>query len=179
MPDLCALVATLPPRLCGVVFRHDAAPDRAALGRKLAKLCRARRIALVVAGDARLAAALGAGVHLRGGRRDGFLALPKHRLVTASVHRRGEVRLARQAGAKMLFCSPVFPTSSHPRAPVLGAFGFRVLAKAICPAKPIALGGINGQSVRILGKTCAGAGAIDAFLYKFRLDYNDVHKFTG
>ena len=59
----------LPRGLCGVVLRDDAAPGRAALGRALARLCRARGLALSVAGDWRLAAALGAGLHLRGGRR--------------------------------------------------------------------------------------------------------------
>ena len=58
----------LPRGLAGVVLRHDGEPGRAALGRELAEICRSRRLALVVAGDVRLAAALGAGVHLRAGR---------------------------------------------------------------------------------------------------------------
>jgi len=165
MPDLCAVVARLPPGLCGVVFRHDAAPDRAALGARVAKLCRARRLALVVAGDARLAAALGAGVHLRGGRRAGYSPLPV-RYVTASVHNRAEVTRAKRTGADAMFCSPVFATASHPGARGLGVYGFRALSRAIRPAKPMALGGIDGKTVRLLGKHCAGVGAIGAFLCK-------------
>ena len=42
--------AALPRGLGGVVLRHDGVPGRAALGRALARLCRARRLALSVAG---------------------------------------------------------------------------------------------------------------------------------
>jgi thiamine-phosphate pyrophosphorylase len=142
------------------------APDRAALGAKVAKLCRARRLALVVAGDARLAAALHAGLHLRGGRRTGYMPLPRRAYVTASVHHRAELARARRTGAWIMFCSPVFATASHPGARVLGVYGFLALARAMGRAKPIALGGIDGQTVRILAKHCAGAAAIDAFLCK-------------
>lgn len=162
MPDLLAVARALPPRLCGVVLRHDAAPDRAVLGAQLAALCRARHIALVVAGDARLAAALKAGVHLRGGRRGGVLPLPRHALVTASAHNPAQLRQAKKAGAHIAFISPVFPTASHPGAPVLGGLGFRNLARRAGQTKPFALGGINGGSIRQLGKFCTGAGAIEA-----------------
>src|SRR5579871_5622748 len=68
LPDPRAAVARLPRGLAGVVLRHDGEPDRSALGRDLARICRARRLSLVVAGDSRLAATLHAGVHLRAGR---------------------------------------------------------------------------------------------------------------
>jgi len=164
MPDPCAVVARLPRGLCGVVFRE--APDRIGLGVKLAKLCRERRIALVVAGDARLAARLHAGVHLRGGRRTALWRQPGHRLITSSVHNHAELHRARRAGAAVLFISPVFATASHPGGRVLGVSGFARLARAAGPAKPMALGGIDGKTVRALGKICAGLGAIDAFLRK-------------
>ncbi len=169
MPDLLEIVRTLPPGLCGpglcgVVFRHDSAPDRASLGAALAALCRARKIALVVAGGTRLAAALHAGVHLRGGQRHGFLPLPRHALVTASAHNQAQLHRAKRAGAKIIFISPVFSTASHPGAPVLGIYGFHALARRAGRAKPFALGGIEGNAVRRLGKSCAGAGAIEALL---------------
>ena len=163
MPDLLALVRGLPKGLCGVVFRHDAAADRAALGAALARLCRARRIALAVAGDARVAAALQAGQHWRAGRRFWVKPHPR-RWVTASAHNPREVLRARRAGAAAVFCSPVLSTASHPGARVLGGYGFRRLAAFSGAAKAYALGGIAGRSVRLLGKTCAGIGAIDAFL---------------
>ncbi|MDD2704045.1 MAG: thiamine phosphate synthase [Acidocella sp.] len=161
-PDPLPAVARLPKGLCGVVFRHDAAPSRAALGAQLAALCAARRLTLVVAGDARLAAALHAGLHLRGGRRLGALGLP--RLVTASVHDATQLRRARRAGAKLLFISPVFPTASHPGGAVLGVLGWRRLAARAGAGRACALGGIGGASIRRLGPRCAGAGAIEAFI---------------
>jgi thiamine-phosphate pyrophosphorylase len=165
MPDPLAVIRRLPKAgLCGVVFRHDAAPDRLALGTAIAKLCRARRIALVVAGDARLAARLDAGLHLRGGRHKGFLAPPRRRLVTASVHTEAESVRARRAGAQLFFCSPIFPTHSHPGARTLGPTGFRRLARRSGCEKFCALGGIDGKSIRRLGKSCNAIGAIDAFL---------------
>src|SRR5271156_2821272 len=68
LADPRPVVPRLPKGLSGGVRRHDGEPGHAALGRDLARLCRARRLRLVVAGDPRLAAALGAGGHLRGGR---------------------------------------------------------------------------------------------------------------
>jgi thiamine-phosphate pyrophosphorylase len=163
MPDLLRVVRNLPKGLCGVVFRHDMAADRAALGVALARLCRARRTALVVAGDARLAAALSAGQHWRGGRR--FLIKPQPgRFNTASAHNPREVVRARRGGADVVFCSPVLSTASHPGARVLGSLGFCRLAAFSGGAKAYALGGIDGGSIKVLGKNCAGAGAIDAFL---------------
>ena len=159
MVDVGALVAGLPVGLCGVVFRHDGIADREALGRRLAKICRARRNVLVVAGDPKLAARLRAGLHLRGGRGRG-----KGGLVTSSAHNLMELSRARRAGARIIFCSPVFATSSHPGARGLGALGFARLARHAGGAKAYALGGVDGVTIRRLGKDCAGAGAIDAFL---------------
>ncbi len=160
LPDPLPVIAKLPPFLCGVVFRHDADPNREALARKIAALCRARHLTLVVAGDARLAARLQAGLHRRGGRR-GVLVLPA--LVTASAHNAQELLRARRAGATLLFISPVYATRSHPGAAVLGPAGWRRLARLAGRQKSAALGGITGQSLRALGPFCAAAGAIEAF----------------
>ena len=54
-------VSLLPRGMAGVVFRHDDYPDRTRLGLDLARICRDRRLVLVVAGDTRLAARLHAG----------------------------------------------------------------------------------------------------------------------
>jgi thiamine-phosphate pyrophosphorylase len=102
-------------------------------------------------------------VHLRGGRRAGVLALPRRALVTASAHNQTQLRRAEKAGAHIVFLSPVFPTASHPGAPVLSGLGFRNLARRAGRTTPFALGGINGNTIRRLGKFCAGAGAIEAF----------------
>jgi thiamine-phosphate pyrophosphorylase len=162
--DILALAQTLPPFLCGVVFRHDGAPDRAQLARRLRAICRARRLILVIAGDAKLALALQAGLHMRGGVRPDLTRLPRHTLRTASVHDAHQLRRARDNLADIVFMSPVFPTRSHPGAATLGAHCWRRLARRAAPAKAYALGGIDGASVRRLGAPCAGAGAIDALL---------------
>jgi thiamine-phosphate pyrophosphorylase len=119
-------------------------------------------LALVVAGDARLAAALHAGLHLRGGRRPGVLKLAG--LVTSSVHSIAELHRARRAGAVLLFISPAFPTASHPGGQALGVLHWRSLASRAGAARAYALGGVDGKVVRRLGPHCAGAGAIEAMM---------------
>jgi len=154
-------VARLPKGLAGVVLRHDAAPDRMALGRDLARICRARRLVLVVAGDARLAAALRAGMHLRGGRWPGSVR-PRHGLVTSSAHNQAELRRARRSGADLAFLGPAFATASHPGAPGLGAVRWCGLANR-AGLRVAALGGIDGASVRRLPPLlCRAVGAIGA-----------------
>lgn len=161
--DPLAAIARLPPGIGGVVLRDDDAPDRAALAAGIAALCRRRRLALVVAGDWRLAAKLGAGVHVREGAKT---PRRRWRLVTASAHgRAGLVRAtrlaARRGGADLVFLSPAFPTASHPGAPALGPVRWAALARAV-PGRVLALGGIAGRRQRALGAACRGAGAIGA-----------------
>lgn len=154
-------VARLPKGLAGVVLRHDAAADRAALGRDLARICRARRLPLVVAGDARLAAALRAGTHLRGGRWPGPVR-PRRGLLTSSAHNRAELRRARRSGADLVFLGPAFATPSHPGAASLGAARWCRLANR-AGLRVAALGGIDGASVRRLPpRLCSAVGAIGA-----------------
>jgi thiamine-phosphate pyrophosphorylase len=150
----------LPRGLAGVVFRHDDDPERAALGRDIARICRARRLILVVAGDVRLAAALHAGVHLRGGRWPG--PVRTRGFVTSSAHGFADLRRASLGGANLAFLSPVYATASHPGAPSLGAIRWSRLARQASVAVA-ALGGIDGASVRRLSPGfCRGAGAIGA-----------------
>jgi thiamine-phosphate pyrophosphorylase len=186
--DPRAAVAALPRGRAGVVLRHDGDPERAALGRDLARLCRMRRLVLVVAGDVRLAAVLRAGVHLRGGMWPGVLRVGG--AVTSSAHSVREVRRARRAGAGLIFLSPAFATASHVGAPGLGALRWAAMARCggvaglgestagnggpggwslgvSAPggrsADVAALGGVDGRSVRRLPvRLCRAAGAIGA-----------------
>lgn len=162
LPDPRAAVARLPKGLAGVVLRHDGERGRAALGRDLARICRARRLTLVVAGDVRLAAALRAGVHLRGGRWP--VARVRRGVVTSSAHDPGELRRAASVGARLAFVGPAFPTASHPGAPALGVARWCRLARRT--GMPVAaLGGIDGASVRRLPpRLCAAVGAIGALV---------------
>ena len=160
LPDPRPSVARLPRGLAGVVFRHDDHPDRARLGRDLARICRARRLILVVAGDLRLAAALRAGVHLRGGRWPG--PIRTRRFVTSSAHSFADLRRASRAGAPLAFLSPAFVTASHPGTASLGAARWSGLARA-APGAVAALGGMDGASARRLPRgLCRGVGAVGA-----------------
>jgi thiamine-phosphate pyrophosphorylase len=161
LPDPLPSIARLPRGLCGVVFRHDGAVDRAVLGAKVARLCRARRLGLVVAGDMRLAARLRAGVHLRGGHRPGLARL-RPGLLTSSAHEVPEMRRARLAGASILFISPAFVSASHRGSQGLGPSRWARLAARSGNAEAYALGGIDGQKITILARFCCGAGAIHA-----------------
>lgn len=164
LADPRAAVAGLPRGLCGVVFRHDGVVGRAALAKTVARQCRGLRIAMVVAGDARLAAAVGAGVHLRGGRkcRCGQRGWRKGgALVTSSAHSAADVRRAAAMGADAVFLSPVLPTPSHPGAPALGVLRWAAKAQRISGVA-MALGGVEGGMVRRLPRWCGGAGSIGA-----------------
>lgn len=168
--DPVAAAGRLPKGLCGVVFRHDGMAGgraaRVALARAVALVCRARRLAMVVAGDGRLAAALGVGVHLRGGRWPDSLrrrALPRGAWVSSSAHSIEQLHLARHAGVDLVFLSPAFPTASHRGTPGLGPSRWAGLARAGHGGRILALGGITGRSARRLpGRFIAGAGAIGA-----------------
>lgn len=161
LPDPRRSVQALPRGRAGVVLRHDQDPARLALGRDLARICRDRRLVLVVAGDSRLAARLGAGVHLRGGRRSG----PRGRrgLVTSSAHTIPSLLAARSAGAELVFLSPAFATASHRGAPGLGPLRWAIMARAAAGLRVAALGGIDGLSVlRLPARRLAAVGAIGA-----------------
>lgn len=166
LADPRPVVERLPKGLAGVVLRHDGEPGRAALGRALARVCRARRLRLVVAGEPRLAASLGAGIHLRGGKwpRGAPVLVRRRRgaLLTSSAHSLAELLRAARAGADLAFLSPAFATRSHPDAEALGPLRWGRLARGA--ALPVAaLGGISGASIRRLPRfLCRAAGAIEA-----------------
>ena len=159
LPDPLPAVRRLPAGLAGVVLRDDGLADRVGLGRRIARICRARRLVLAVAGDWRLAAALHAGLHLRAGRRPRAPRwLPA---LTSSAHTVADMIRARRAGAAMVFLSPAFATASHPDARPLGAVRWGLAARRLAGAA--ALGGVDGRQVRLLPRRwCRGAGAIAA-----------------
>ncbi len=159
LPNPLPAIAKLPRDIAGVVFRHDGSANRLALGKEVARLCRARRILLVVAGDARLAAALRAGLHLRGGHHS--LIRTRRHPVTASAHNFTELQQAARKGAELVFLSPAFATATHPASRPLGAPRWAKLADS-SGISVLALGGMTGSALRALGPRCAGLGAIGA-----------------
>lgn len=168
LPDPRPAVRRLPVGISGIVLRHDDHPDRSAIGRDLRRICRQRRLVLVVAGDWRLSAALGAGVHLRGGFRPAIGNPGKRRLAagsratltTSSAHDPVQLRRAWRNGARLVFLSPAFPTASHPGEPALGAVRWAAMARH-SRVPVVALGGVDGRTVRRL-PGCAGVAAISA-----------------
>ncbi len=167
LPDPLPAAAQL-ARGNAVILRHYDAPDREALARRLAALCRRRGVLLLVAGDWRLAWRIGAdGVHLpeglaRRGPRSWGAGVP-HRpgfLVTAAAHSPPAIRRAARAGADAVLLSPVFPTASHPGAKTLGTLRFaRWCRMATVPV--YALGGVSRDTApRLAGSGVAGLAGI-------------------
>lgn len=120
------------PKGAGVIFRHYSLPpaERSALLAKVKRLARARRLMLVsrskYGGHGRYRSAL-----------------------TAPVHSIPERIAAQRNGARLIFVSPVFPTTSHPGRRALGRVGFGQLIRG--SAVPvIALGGMTRKRARSL-----------------------------
>jgi thiamine-phosphate pyrophosphorylase len=161
--DPLAAAARLPPG-AAVILRHDGAAGRQALAAALARLCRSRRLRLLVARDSTLALRLGAGLHLAEGMRPSLpfrLARQRRRrpLLTIAAHGRGALAAARRAGADLALLSPIFPTASHPGARPLGTVRFARLARG--GGVPVAaLGGVVAG--RIAAARAAGAAAAAA-----------------
>lgn len=149
-----------------VIVRDYGRPERAAHAHALKRLCRRRGLLLLVAGDARLARAIGAdGLHLP----ESLVAAPGWRrskrpgwLVTAAAHSRAAIARAFACGVDAVLVSPVFPTASHPGSRTLGLLRFARLARA--SRLPVyALGGISAATLRRLnGLPIAGIAGISA-----------------
>ena len=151
-------IGRVPQGTGGIVFRHySLGPvERLELGKRVADIASARKLTLAVAGDLLLAERLDA--KLAHNPSDSS-ELPFSR----SVHDERQARAARDQGADLVFVSPIFPTRSHPKAPVLGVERAARLARmAGCPA--IALGGMTFGKFWELGPAFHGWAGIDAWL---------------
>ncbi|WP_254605129.1 thiamine phosphate synthase [Sphingomonas bacterium] len=142
----------LPPG-AGVVFRHHATPpaQRRALLRRVERIATARRLVLLVAGGG----SGKAGVHGVTGAR---------RVRSAAAHDRREAVRGVQAGAALLFVSPVFATRSHPDAAPLGPMRAGRIGKRL-HVGVIAMGGMDARRWRRIARLgFDGWAAIDAWL---------------
>lgn len=160
-PDPVAAAKRL-PRGTAVVYRHFGAPDRADIARRLASVCRARALVLLIAADPELAHRVGAdGVHWPESR-----VMPRQGpgLMTAAAHDAKAIARAAACGADACVLSPVFPTRSTTQREPLGVFRASQLARnSALPV--IALGGVNARTARLLaGRGFAGVAAIDALI---------------
>lgn len=155
LPDPLPAIAML-PRGLGVVLRHYGVAGRDKLIDDAARLCRARGLALLVAGADHLPQGL-----VR--PKAGFAAQP----LTAAAHDAAAIVRAWRAGAAGVFISPVFATSSHPGAVPLGPLRFAILLRLArrYGLAVFALGGMDERSWRRLRPLQPhGYGAIGAFL---------------
>lgn len=138
------------PRGSGLIYRHYYLPGPARLARfqALRRIARARGHTIILADSALTAREWGA---------DGIYGAPRALwprrrglLHLAAAHDLHELGLAARLGADAVLLSPVFPTRSHPGAPVLGGTRFRLLARqSTLPV--IALGGMTHKRSRALG----------------------------
>ncbi|MBL8645261.1 MAG: thiamine phosphate synthase [Rhodospirillaceae bacterium] len=132
---------------------------RRALTARLRGLCRAHRVALLVAGDWRAAVVFNCdGVHLpevtlnhvtpglRLWRRS------KGIIVTAAAHSARALRCARAQHIDAVLLSPVLPTASHPDRLALGRVRYAMMART-ARVPVVALGGITRTTVRALNGT--------------------------
>lgn len=155
LPDPLPAARAL-PRGSVVILRSRDNSGRAHLAAALKKL----PVILLIAGDAELAARIGAhGLHLPEARAREALhwrARFPHWFITAAAH---SLRAA-QAQADAVLLSPIFPTESHKGAAALTAPRARLMARQI-PVPVIALGGVDAQNAGLL-KGFAGFAAIGA-----------------
>lgn len=169
-PDPVAAAARLRPG-SGILLRHYDDPGRVQLAATLARLAARRHLVLLVAGDWRLAARVGAaGLHLPESMARGAVLAPllgwarrRGKLLTVAAHSPAALALARRLGASAALLSPVFPTLSHPGAATIGPVRFAQWSrKAGLPV--VALGGMNALTWRRLRPAGpAGMAAIGAF----------------
>jgi thiamine-phosphate pyrophosphorylase len=160
LKDPLAAARALPKGSMVIVRSRDAAKRRD-LALALREIARARSLFLLIAGDAALAARIGAeGVHLpetRIGEAAAIRARYKM-LVTAAAHSLGALRRANYVDALIL--SAVFPTASHPGRAALGAVRANAMVRQ-APLPVYALGGITARNARLLAGFC-GIAAIGA-----------------
>jgi thiamine-phosphate pyrophosphorylase len=162
-PDPVAIAAQLPAGW-GVVYRHFGAKDRERVARELVRVCRRRRVKLLVAADPGLALKVGAdGVHWPEARLARMRVRKPGWIETASAHGRAGLARAASMGVDAVVLSAVFDSASSSAGPPMGALRFRLLAAQ--SALPVyALGGISAQNA---GRTLARFAAIDAVVNAF------------
>ena len=161
---LWAAIERLQQEQGGVVLRHYRLPaeEREVFARRIADICRSRRLTLAVGRDPNLARSVGADlVHNPG---EPVADLPFSR----AVHSLESARSARAEGAALVFVSPVRKTRSHPGQKPLGKARAEHIARAAgVPA--IALGGMSHHTFTEMGDAFYGWAGIDAWLAEVRI----------
>lgn len=160
LADPVAAVRALPQGSM-VILRARNDRVRARLAKELRPLTRARRIKLLIANDAELAARIGAdGIHLSEAlarQAAHWRACHPRWIITTAAH---TLAATRDPHADALMLAPVFATQSHPGGKYLGAILARLIAQQ-AHAPLYALGGIEAKTARHLsGAKFIGLAAI-------------------
>ena len=154
-------IAARLPRGFGVVYRHFGAPDRQSVALRLAEVCKARGLVLLIAADPALALQVDAnGVHWPFRLRDEARRWrSRFRLQTLSAHSARELRAAAGFPVDAVLLSTVFASRSPSAGAAMGALRFTQLAAR--SVKPVyALGGVTAETAgRISGS--AGFAAVE------------------
>lgn len=143
----------------GVIYRHFGAENREAVARQLLKLCRKRKLLLLIGADAELAAKIGAdGVHWPG-RMAGAARRWRGRfkIQTMSGHFGDNPGQFRTVPVNAVLYSTVFASRSASAGAAMGALRFRQIARSL-PCPVYALGGINPDN----GLSIADSGGLAA-----------------
>jgi thiamine-phosphate pyrophosphorylase len=160
------------PAHSGVILRHYNVPDRAGLARELLAICRPKKIPLIIAGDVRLAKAIGAdGLHLPEDMLNHGLGhwrkwLSPENFLCVAAHSPKALCKAAAASANFALLSPIFQTKSHPDIKAIGINRFASWTTN-APLPVYALGGVTHQHEgRILATGAAGWAAIGALSHR-------------
>jgi thiamine-phosphate pyrophosphorylase len=167
LKDPVAAAGTLPAG-SAIILRHTQPGARASLAKALRRIAQERGLLLLIAGDAPLAARIGAdGLHLpetRAFEARHWRAAHPSWLITVAAHSEHALAIATRSGADAALLAPAFPTLSHNERTSLGVTRLRLMAaRAVLPV--YALGGVTSQTVgRLTGARLAGIAAIDGLL---------------
>lgn len=159
------VAATLPAGF-GVIYRHFGAKDRFANGAKLARVCRRRRLVLLVSADPDLARVIGAdGVHWPESKLAGTRPRQPCWIETVSAHSRPAIARAARLRVDAVILSAIFASESPSARRPIGAVRFRILSAGA--ALPVyALGGLNAANAAraLANRRAAGWAAIEAVM---------------
>jgi thiamine-phosphate pyrophosphorylase len=162
-PNPERIVARLPAGF-GVIFRHFGAKDRYKIGERLARLCRRKRLVLLVSADPDLARAIRAdGVHWPETKLSGVRKRNSRWIETTSAHSRLAVARAARLSVDAVIVSAIFPSASKSAGKPIGPLTFRALTRNV--RLPVySLGGVNADNAGSIALRSAGWAAIDAVM---------------
>ena len=157
------IAASLPAGF-GVIYRHFGASDRFVVGARLARVCRSRRLVLLVSADPLLAMRIKAdGVHWPEASLRGVRPAHPRWIETASAHSRASIARAKSLNVDAVFFSAVFESASPSAGAPCGAMRFGIMAgRSRFPV--YALGGVTHANAARAMRHAAGWAAVEAVM---------------